>query len=137
MSKSIYVFSTLAASVLYQNFDKGGADLPIPQGSGVLIKGGAGVADRQFVTPRGVVTPVTPEELVYLSQNPVFALHKKNGFISVEESNKDIERVVSESMQPGDESRQLTEEDFTTGDDGEPKPSTDKDGKGGKGGKGK
>jgi len=135
MSKHLYVFSTLAAAVLYTNYGKGGADLPVPEGEGVLIKGGTGVADRAFVTPRGVVTEITPEQLVYLEQNSVFQLHKKNGFIAVEESNKDPEKVVSEGMIPGDESRQLTTEDFTSGDDGEPKPSTADTGR--KSGKGK
>jgi hypothetical protein len=135
MSKHLYIFSTLAAAVNYLNHEKGGADLPVPVGTGVLIKGGTGVADRNLVTPRGVMTEITAEELVYLEQNPVFQLHKRNGFITVEESNKDPERVVSEGMVPGDESRQLTTEDFTSGDDGEPKPSTADDGKSGKGNK--
>lgn len=127
MSKHFYVFSTLAASNKYLNYGKGGADLPQPQGDGVLIKGGTGVADKHFVTPRGVMTEVTAKELEYLNENPVFKQHVLNGFITVEESAKDPERVVSEGMQPGDEGRQLTAEDFTTGVDDEPKPSTSGD----------
>lgn len=137
MSKQLYVFSTLAAAVLYTNYGKGGGDLPVELGDPVLIKGGTGVADKHFVTPRGVVTPITPEQLVYLEQNPVFQLHKKNGFIVVEESAKDPERVVSEGMQASDASAQPTVDDFTDGDDGEPAPSTAEVGGDAKGGKGK
>lgn len=111
----IFIFSTLAAAVRYTNYDKGGADLPVAVGDGVLIEGGTGVADKNLVTPRGVVTEVSPEQLVYLQQNPIFLLHKKNGFIAVEESAKDPERVIGEGMQPQDASAQLTPDDFGEG----------------------
>lgn len=107
-----YVFSTLSASVRYVNHEKGGADLPVEIGDGVLIEGGTGVMNRNFMTPRGVMTEVSSEQMEYLGQNYLFQLHKRNGFITVEDSNKDPEKVVSEGLIPGDEGRQLTPEDF-------------------------
>jgi hypothetical protein len=135
MSK-FFVFSTLAASVRYTNFGQGGADLPIPEGEGVLIEGGTGVANKNLVTPRGVVTQVTAEQLEYLERNTVFALHKKNGFIVVQDANKDPERVIGEGMQSQDASAQTTPEDFGSGnpDDGnDPSASAAGDGKKSKG----
>lgn len=130
----IFIFSTLAAAVNYVNYNQGGADLPIADGEGVLIKGGTGVADSNLVTPRGVVTEISPEQLVYLQQNPIFLLHKKNGFIAVEESAKDPERVIGEGMQPQDASAQLTPDDFGDGSaDGGNDPSASAGAKGGKG----
>lgn len=125
-----FIYSTLAAAVTYLNHSKGGGDLPVAEGEGVLIHGGTGVFNsNQLVTPLGVVTEVTAEQLEYLQRNEVYKLHKQNGFIVESDSKKDPERVVGEGMEAGDGSRQLVTEDFTTGDDTEPKPSTSEDNK--------
>lgn len=107
-----FVYSTLAGDQIYLNYKAGGGDLPVPVGTGVFIKGGTGVAGKKnLLTPRGVVTPITGEELAYLAENPLFALHKKNEFIVVEGSEMDPERVAS-TMNNADPSRQLGDGDF-------------------------
>lgn len=93
-SARLYVFSTLATDMNYTNHEAGGADLPMALPP-VFIKGGAGVANDRLVTPRGVVTEVTEEELAYLEANQVFQLHKDNGYILVEKSNADPEKVAA------------------------------------------
>ena len=45
----IFIASTLAADVLYRTFAKTDGDVPV-QAEGVLIKGGAGVADKRLET---------------------------------------------------------------------------------------
>lgn len=95
MSKKLFVFSTLASDVAYTNHAQGGADLPIDLPP-VLIKGGAGVANDRIITPRGVATEVTEEQVEYLRANQVFQLHEKNGFVMVSESYADPDTVAAD-----------------------------------------
>jgi hypothetical protein len=120
-NKAFFVFSTLASDVTYQSYVKGGADLAVAD-KGVLIKGGAGVMNDRIITPAGVRTEVSAEELVVLQQDAVFQLHQRNGYITVEESAHDPDRVASD-MRADDRSRQLTEGDFRQPDEDGPDPT--------------
>lgn len=51
----------------------------------VHIKGGSGIADRALVTPHGVVTTVSEEDLNTLRQIDAFKDFEKNGYMVVEE----------------------------------------------------
>ena len=95
MSKKLYVFSTLASDVAYTNHAQGGGDLPIDLPP-VVIKGGAGVANERIVTPRGVATEVTEEQVEYLRQNEIFKLHEKNGFVMVSDTYGDPDTVAAD-----------------------------------------
>lgn len=95
MSKKLFIFCTLASDVAYTNHEQGGGDLPVALPS-VVIKGGAGVANDRIVTPRGVATTVTEEQVEYLRANPVFQLHEKNGFVMVSESYADPDTVAAD-----------------------------------------
>ena len=95
MPKKLYVFSTLASDVAYTNHAQGGGDLPIDLPP-VVIKGGAGIANERIVTPRGVATEVTEEQVEYLRANQVFQLHEKNGFVMVSESYADPDTVAAD-----------------------------------------
>lgn len=91
---SLYVYSTLASDVAYTNHVPGGGDLPIPLPP-VLIKGGAGVANDRFVTPRGVATEVTEAQVEYLRANQVFKLHEWNGFVVIEAQKVDPDQMAA------------------------------------------
>ena len=95
MSKRFYVYSTLSADVRYQNHAPSGNDLPQVIAD-VFVKGGAGVANDRLITPRGVVTEVTAAEVEALQQNPVFQLHKKNGFVEISESSVDPDKAAAD-----------------------------------------
>ena len=95
MSKKLFIFSTLASDVAYTNHAQGGADLPIELPP-VLVKGGAGVMNDRIVTPRGVATEVTEEQVEYLRQNEIFKLHEKNGFVMVSDSYADPDTVAAD-----------------------------------------
>ena len=95
MAKKFYVFSTLVSDQRYVDWSKGASDLPI-EGQSVFIKGGTGVANDRFVTPLGVMTEVTEEEMKLLSANEMFKLHKGNGFITVQEKSADPEKVAAD-----------------------------------------
>lgn len=105
-----YVFSTLANNQMYQEWVKGGGDIPV-KGRGVLIKGGAGVANRNLITPLGVATEVSDEELQLLEANDVFQTHKALGFIVVRQKSADVEKVAAD-MNRTDKSAPLTEASF-------------------------
>ena len=119
-----FVYSTLTSSVRYTNHRKGGGDLPVPievgGEEGVLVEGGRGVANKRLITPLGVSTEVSDEQLAYLLENPIFQLHQTNGFITVSNADADPEKVASD-MTAQDASSPLTPSDFTN-EDG-PKPS--------------
>jgi len=104
-----FVFSTLATNQRYQNYEIGGAQ-PVA-GAVVFIKGGAGVAGENFVTPMGVPTEVTDEELGHLEKNQDFQLHKKNGFITVQTKKFEAEKVAAD-MNRADKSAPLTPADY-------------------------
>jgi len=95
MSKKLFIFSTLASDVAYTNHEQGGGDMPISLPS-VVVKGGAGVANDRIVTPRGVATEVTEQQVEYLRQNDVFKMHEKNGFVMVSESYADPDTVAAD-----------------------------------------
>lgn len=109
-----FVFSTLATDQRYQNYINGGGDQPVPAAV-VFIKGGSGVAGRNFITPMGVPTEVTDEELGHLEKNPVFQLHQKNGFITVQTKKYDAEKVAAD-MNRADKSAPLTPADYVDKD---------------------
>ncbi|MGJ0509054.1 MAG: hypothetical protein ACR652_18425 [Methylocystis sp.] len=116
--KSVYVYSTLSADQLYTTYVKGGNDIPRPERT-VLIKGGANVATKHLLTPRGVVTQVTAEELALLRDNKLFQLHEKNGYVKVDTSKQEVEKAVTD-MEPRDESSPLVPGDFQV--DNKPEP---------------
>lgn len=109
MSK-LYVFSTLASDVTYTNHAPGGADLPKVVAE-VKIKGGAGVANDRFVTPRGVVTTITEDEAEALRANPVFQLHEANGFVQISDKSGDADEVAAD-MTGRDNSAPLVSQDL-------------------------
>lgn len=108
---SYYIYSTLSQNTAYAFYktstDKN--DLHEIERE-IVIKGGAGVADKNFITPSGVVTKVTDEEYELLKTNSVFQLHVKNGFIIAQKSNSDIDSVVKK-MEPRDKSAPIRPED--------------------------
>lgn len=107
---NVHVYSTLSAPVRYTVYQKSGNDIPRAERS-VLIKGGANVADKNFITPRGVVTTISVEELALLEQDKLFQLHVKNGYLVVDKSLVDVDKVVAD-MEGRDESAPLVPEDF-------------------------
>lgn len=113
MAKIIVVYSTLASDMIYTKDAKGGADLPIIVDK-VFIKGGAGVANDRLITPMGVATMVTAEQLEVLKANHVFQLHEANGYIIVSEEKGDPEKFAAD-MNAGDPSRPLNDQDLLKG----------------------
>lgn len=106
----LYVYSTLASDVLYQNHAPGGADLPVVI-SEVMVKGGAGVANDRLTTPRGVATEITEQQAEALRANPVFAMHEQNGFVQISDARVDAD-VAAADMTGRDNSAPIVPEDL-------------------------
>lgn len=116
-----YIYSTLTSGMTYVTYAQGGADLPIVEHR-VNIAGGANVANKHLLTPRGVVTEVSDEDMGHLENNKLFQLHKRNGFILVDSVSVDPEIKVAADMEQKDDSAPITPEDYPDVSEG-PKPS--------------
>lgn len=114
----IYIYSTLTADQLYTSYKASVNGVPQAT-SKILVKGGANLMTKALVTPQGVVTEITPEELAELRTNEVFKLHEKNGFIKVSEAKTDVEKVVPD-MVGRDQSAPIVEQDDLV-----PEPASD------------
>lgn len=112
-----YIYSTLTSDNLYTSYSAGGGDMPIP-GRQVLVKGGTGLANDRLITPLGVATEVTAEDLDLLKTIPAFLEHQKNGHIVVDAKKQDPEKVAS-GMKTRDGSAPRTDADFPA--DNQPK----------------
>lgn len=91
-----YVYSTMTSDVTYASH-KVHKDVATIQKK-VTIKGGSNVVNRKSLdTPYGVATKVSDEDLAFLQERVVFKEHMKAGFIRVEKSDKDPEKVIASS----------------------------------------
>lgn len=130
MSK-VYVYSTLTRDQRYTNYVPGGGDLPIAAGS-VLIKGGANLADKHFVTSRGTVTEITQDQYEFLKTNEDFKRHVENGFLYVDASGKSKAKEVNDvvdDLVARDESAPLVPNDFDPDSETNKPPVVNKKGK--------
>lgn len=111
MTAKYYIYSTLANGQDYTIWVQGGADLK--RVSRVIsIKGGANVINKKtLLTPRGVVTEVTEDELEALKTIRSFNNHVSNGYITYEKHKVDAE-VAAANMTSRDKSDQFVESDF-------------------------
>ncbi len=112
-----YVYSTLTNGNEYAEYEPGGADIPVLKKK-VEIKGGANVANKKsLITPLGVATRVSDEDLEFLKNHPEFQRHMKAGYISIGKTNADPEKFAS-NMKGPDESAPLTPADFIAKSEG-------------------
>lgn len=110
----VFVYSTITADVSYVEYKDGPpGGLPI-EGRKVTIKGGAGLANKHVITPKGVVTVITTDELAFLMNDDNFKLHLAAGFVQYESQQYDLDAVVAD-MNHEDGSRPLTEADYQPG----------------------
>ena len=102
------ITSTMATDVVYSIYEKSASGLNVVKKQ-VKVVGGTGVTNKvTLVTPEGVTTSVTDEELEALNQNKVFQKHVKNGFIKVQKTGK----KSTSDMEGKDASAQLVDADF-------------------------
>lgn len=107
-----YVYSTLTADNEYVQWVKNGDHQNIERR--VLINGGHGVMNKNFLTPLGVATEVSDEEMAFLLQNDAFKLHVANGFIRMDKKKVDTEKVAAD-MKLRDNSAPIVPSDYAPG----------------------
>ena len=122
MSKTAYVFSTIANDMKYTEWVKSGNDLPM-EGRAVLIKGGTGVMNSRIITPIGVCTEIDESDIPVLKANPVFAQHEKDGFVVIRTKPSEPEKVAAD-MNLKDPCSPLNDSSFVNQPDSVAKPST-------------
>ena len=113
-----YVYSTATNSGTYVEYENNSShDISIPKRftngkpMKVTIKGGHGLANKHFVTPQGVVTTVTDEEMEMLLRNKSFLRHVHLGFISCDKKKVAPEKKAV-NMNQKDGSAPLTPADY-------------------------
>lgn len=111
MAKFVFLLSTLTASQLYTTWKKGGGDLPLVERQ-ILVAGGANVADKRLITPRGVVTRISAEDFDLLKTSPAFMQHFEAGYITTSTAEvRDPDRAA-EGQTAKDGGAPLTPDDF-------------------------
>jgi hypothetical protein len=131
------IYSTLGNSTSYAIYEPSSmkdAKSVATVRKSIEVKGGAGIANKNLVTPKGVVTRVSAEDLELLKNDPHFQQHVKRGFITVDEgedfsddpsdvNQKQVDKRADD-MNPNDKSKPLTSKDFKgTNPDGTSAPS--------------
>lgn len=103
-----YILSTMTSGVDYTIYKKtpGGLSVPVKT---ISVNGGANVQNtRTLITPQGITTSITDEDLELLMNHPVFKIHLEKGFVKVVKT----EKVDTKGMEVKDKSAQLTADDF-------------------------
>lgn len=109
-----FIYSTASSSTAFHDYSKTTDQLQVINRT-VVINGGAGVAGKHFITPLGVMTEVTDDELAFLETDEVFISMQKNGFITVRNSNVNVEVAVAD-METRDEAAPIVPQDLDIDD---------------------
>lgn len=104
-----YVLSKLANTQVYTKYIKG-TDNFNQAVAFVTINGGADVTNKLLVTPQGVVTEISAEQLDLLKENKVFQQHLENGVVSYYSLAPDVDKKAPKMKK--DKSAQLQKKDF-------------------------
>lgn len=112
-----FVYSTATNSGTYVQYapdtdNSKGHSVPLRK---VTIQGGHGVATKNLITPKGVATQVTDDELEFLLNDANFQRHVKAGFMTYDKKKVDPEKRAA-NMAKGDNSAPLTPADFKEGE---------------------
>jgi len=121
---SYYIYSTLASDMNYATYSTKPEDLrrdiakPIKE---ILIAGKANVANKHFVTPRGMVTKISDEDFGLLKENYHFKEHVRLGYVTSEKKQLEVDKVIT-GMNARDVSAPITPAFYEKASPGMPKP---------------
>lgn len=117
-----YVYSTATCPISYVSYQGNSShDLGViqkrPDGSkmAVTINGGHGVASKNLITPKGVVTEVSDEDMDFLLNDRLFKKHMEAGFMSYDKKEVSPEKKAKD-MAEKDGSAPLVPSDFEEAD---------------------
>lgn len=108
----VHIFSTLANPQKFTVWSKPPENgmLPITERE-VLVRGGAGIASKNLITPNGVHTAITIEDYDAIKDLQHFKQFVDSGHIRVERKEYDIDKMVGD-MDSRDPGGPLTPADF-------------------------
>lgn len=115
-----YVYSTLSNDQTFCDFEPGQKNGPYNIRSRVTVNGKANIATKHLVTPMGIMTKVTDEEMAFLEKDSEFQRFVKDGYIKVGKMKSDAEKVARD-MTPRDQSSPLTPRECQEGSGRMPK----------------
>ena len=98
-----HIYSTNSADAHYCMYDNAPGGSPRAIVKSVLIKGGANIGGKGLITPLGVRTEVSEEDLEFLMNNEAFKRHVDKGHLVVSKAKKDADKVAAD-MVAGDKS---------------------------------
>lgn len=117
-----FVASTLSAPTTYAGYRTGGGnDLPQIEHA-VTIAGGAGLLNRNLITPQGVVTQVSDEDAEFLGKHQLFNFHKEGGYVQILAKKPEDADAVAAEMNGQDPSAPVTPSSYEG--TGGPKPKS-------------
>ncbi len=118
-----YIYSTMTADQNYALYPKDIDYKKIPKPQRLFfVAGGANVINKNMVTPRGVATQISPEDLKILERIKAFQQHVEKGYLTIDNARTDADKVAK-NMTARDRSAQLEEKDF----DADKAPKVNKD----------
>ena len=112
MRPAAYICSTATAHLEIVQYRTDAGPLPKVVRK-VNLLGGANLPPKTLVTPKGVLTPVSADDLDFLIGNAEFQRLKRAGFVEIirGKSEDDLDAAVS-GMEPKDRSAPKTPKDF-------------------------
>lgn len=109
-----YIHSTASQDMIYRIYAEGRQNQATPI-KDILIKGHANVTDpHTLVTPTGVVTEVSDEDLELLKKSAAFQRHVMHGFMKV---LKDKSEFDGSDLNARDKSAQLKDAEYAHDED--------------------
>lgn len=118
-----FIYSTLSCNQVYPLWKKLENGM-LERVTEVRIAGGANVANKNLITPKGLVTEVTDEQLELLMNDHTFKRQMAGGFLKVETVEANPNKVALD-MKPKDISAPITPDDFKD-NDGDAQPVDEK-----------
>lgn len=109
-----YIFSTATTPIAFVQYSEKQKNRYPTVLRKVIIKGGANRTLKTLETPRGIVTEVSDDDLVFLSADPKFQGFVKRGFMTIAGDKKDLDSALK-GMTPKDKSAPMVAEDFKPG----------------------
>ena len=117
-----YVYSTATCPISYVSYQgNNSTDLGVIQkradgtNMAVTVNGGHGVATKHLVTPKGVVTEVSDDDMDFLLQDRLFKKHMNAGFMSYDKKEVAASKKALD-MAEKDGSAPLVPSDFEEGE---------------------
>lgn len=107
-----YIFSTASTSLSFVEFSKLEKNRHPKIVRKVTIRGGANVPQkRTILTPKGIPTLISDNDLDFLMVDPNFQKFVKRGFLTVGSDERDMPAALA-GMQAGDKSQPKVGADF-------------------------